>query len=237
MGIEAEVGGVSAVGRKHQRLADHVIDELLSQIRNGSFRPGQRLPPEPELAKQLGVSRGTLREATMELSRMGYLDVRQGIGTFVTVPDRRAVLRPFKTLLLEVPRLRGELLQFRRMIEPEVAALAAANATEQDVARLRDLVAKQQATASKNRRTHKADAHFHRELARIADNSLVLDFLDALREIFEEHRYEGPTDETVHQHAAIVDAIAAGDEGAARRAAAEHLDWVMTGALADDFIV
>lgn len=237
MGIETEVGGVSAVDRKHQRLADHVIDELLSQIRNGSSLPGQRLPPEPELAKQLGVSRGTLREATIELSRMGYLDVRQGIGTFVTVPDRRAVLRPFKTLLLEVPRLRGELLQFRRIIEPEVAALAAANATEQDVARLRGLVSKQQTMASKNRRTHKADANFHRELARIADNSLVLDFLDALREVFEEHRYEGPTDVTVEQHAAIVDAIAAGDEEAARRAAAKHLDWVMSGALADDFIV
>ena len=91
--------GVAGIGRKHQRLADVVIDELLAKFRSGALEPGERLPPEPELAKQLGVSRGTLREATMELSRMGYLDVRQGAGTFVTVPDRRAVLRPFKTLL------------------------------------------------------------------------------------------------------------------------------------------
>jgi len=92
------------------------------------------------------------------------------------VPDRRAVLRPFKTLLLEVPRLRGELLQFRRIIEPEVAGLDAGKATQQDVARLRDLVARQEEATSLNRRTHKLDASFHRELARIADNQLVLDF-------------------------------------------------------------
>ena len=118
-----------------------------------------------------------------------------------------------------------------------VAGLAAGKATPQDVARLRDLVARQEEAASLNRRTHKLDASFHRELARIADNQLVLDFLDALREILEEHRYEGPMGETVQQHSKIVDAVAAGDSAGARQATVEHLDWVMRGALADEFFV
>lgn len=229
------MGGTENAARRPRKLADFVIEELLEQFRQGVLQPGQRLPPENELAAELGVSRGTLREATMELSRRGYLDVRQGAGTFVTKPDPRAVLRPIKSLLLETPRLRSELLQFRRLLEPEVASLAAERATENDVRRLRELIDRQRRAGVRRAGANRADARFHRELARIAGNQLVLDFLDALHEILERHRYEGALDETVRQHEAIVEAVARRDPAAARRATAEHLDWVMAEASANEF--
>src|SRR5690625_5250925 len=98
---------------------------MLEMIRDGVLKRGLRLPPERQLAEAFGVSRATLRDAVGRLQLLGYLEVRQGDGTIVRMPDGATLSLPFRNLLLSHAHLGEDLLEFRLLLEPEVAALAA----------------------------------------------------------------------------------------------------------------
>lgn len=119
---------------KRTKLADIVADNLLQMFREGELHPGQKLPAERDLAVRYGVSRASLRDAIRHLELLGYLEVRQGEGTFVRTPDGQTLTRPFQSVLSSQPQLADDLVEFRFLLEPEVAALAAKHCTEEDVA-------------------------------------------------------------------------------------------------------
>lgn len=121
------------------RLYQHVADQLASRIVNGDFAGGSRLPPEAVLAKRLGVSRPTVREAFIMLETLGLIEVRNGVGAFVR-DDRPLEMHAFGTL--GGPAVPGPYEQFqaREIIEPGVAALATINATREEVDQLDGLV-------------------------------------------------------------------------------------------------
>jgi GntR family transcriptional repressor for pyruvate dehydrogenase complex len=217
------------------KLADTVIQQFLSMIRRGDWQQGHRLPPERELAELFNVSRGTLRSAIQELAFLGYVDVRQGDGTYVCLPDNQVLAQPFKALLAGQPQLSRDLMQFRYIVEPQMARLAARNCGAADAERLHARIAEQVAMADQQKRLVAEDIALHAEIARIAGNRLLLEVGDLLRNILEESRYQGslaknPNHETIRQHRLIVDAIVAGDEQGASDAMAAHLRWVIAGA-------
>src|SRR5918911_1729125 len=120
-------------------LTDEAIEQIRNLIRSGSLPPGSRLPPENELAAQLGLSRNSMREAVKALEMVRVLDVRRGDGTYVTSLEPR--------LLLEGLGLAVELLQddsilsvveVRRLLEPPATGLAAARITDEGLARLEE---------------------------------------------------------------------------------------------------
>src|ERR1043165_7154255 len=114
-----------------QRLADQRAGQGTALVTRGEFKPGDRLPPERDLAKVLGVSRPTVREAMIALEIAGLVEVRVGAGTFIT--DRAAAPNA-------APRFEAtgasplQAIAARRVIEPPVAALAARMATADDLA-------------------------------------------------------------------------------------------------------
>src|SRR3954449_1658947 len=114
-----------------RRLYRQIADQLTGLITSGEFRRGERLPSERELATQLGVSRPSVREALIALEIQGLVEVRVGAGIFVTNSEVRPV----------VPINEGqapfELLRARWLIEGEIAALAAREATKSEIARVR----------------------------------------------------------------------------------------------------
>jgi GntR family transcriptional repressor for pyruvate dehydrogenase complex len=103
---------------------DVVIQELKRLVVEGALGPGSRLPIEKELAAQLGVSRGSLREGVRALVHLGVLETRQGDGTYVTELDAGRLLSSLG-FLAELPTNAAELLSVRRILEAESAALAA----------------------------------------------------------------------------------------------------------------
>jgi DNA-binding FadR family transcriptional regulator len=124
-------------------LTDQAIIKIKNMIADGVLLPGSRLPPEAELAKQLGLSRNSLREGVKALELMRVLDVRQGDGTYVT-SLRSDVLLEALTFGLELHQ-DDSVLQFhevREMLEPEVAAKAAALITDDELAQLEECLEK-----------------------------------------------------------------------------------------------
>src|SRR4051812_5040423 len=113
---------------------------LRGMIARGELAPGSQLPAEPELCARLGVSRGSLREAVRALAALGMLESRHGAGTFVSALPPGQMLAGF-AVTVDVLPLDGllELFDVRRPLEAQAAALAAARADEQVVARLREL--------------------------------------------------------------------------------------------------
>jgi GntR family transcriptional repressor for pyruvate dehydrogenase complex len=117
------------------------IDSIRAMIRSGELSPGERLPPEHELAERLGVSRGSLREAVRALSQINVLDVRRGDGTYVTslAPGELLSGMVFAMELLQSQGL-DEVLEVRRLLLPPAAALAAQRRTESHLAQMHAVV-------------------------------------------------------------------------------------------------
>lgn len=215
---------------KHVKIADQVTDELQEWFRSGELTPGMRLPPERQLATRFGVSRTSLRDALRRLELLGYLDARQGDGTYVRVPGAEAVSQPFRNLVSTLPQNAADLLEFRTLLEPEVAALAAAHLTPESRQELTRSLERQQALSDQSPRLIREDALFHDALARAAGNTVVLRVLETLRDLLHDVRTislpAAGSSRTVSEHGRIVQAVLAQDQNAARQAMREHLEDV-----------
>ena len=215
---------------RHVKIADQVADELQEWFRSGELTAGMRLPPERELAARFGVSRTSLRDALRRLELLGYLDARHGDGTYVRVPGAEAVSQPFRDLVSTWPQNAADLLEFRTLLEPEVAALAAARLTPEARQELTRSLERQQALPDQSTRLIREDALFHDALARAAGNTVVLRVLETLRDLLHDVRTislpAAGSRRTVSEHGRIVQAVLAQDQAAARQAMREHLEDV-----------
>ena len=118
-----------------------VIARIKEMISEGEFGPGDRLPPEHELAERLGVSRGSLREAVRALSQINVLDVRRGDGTYVTSLEPRELLSGFM-FAIELLQAQGlnEVIEVRRLLLPPAAGLAAERVTKEQLQEMREVI-------------------------------------------------------------------------------------------------
>ncbi|KHQ52878.1 FadR/GntR family transcriptional regulator [Mameliella alba] len=213
------------------RLEESVYSELLDAIRNGTFSLGQRLPSENELASDYGVSRPVVRTALARLREDGLIVSKQGAGSFVSVgpPKEGAGYEPLGSIDDIAAYFR-----FRRFVETETAALAAARATAADIAELRGYIADMQDLAEAGTATVEPDLAFHFGIAKLSDNRFLLETMKMLRPhmlfIGKFVRSLGRTGyakgkrDMSSEHQAIVDALEAGDAAAARAAMSAHID-------------
>src|SRR6202521_6384775 len=112
---------------KKIKLYEKVAQQIQGLIRDGLLKAGDKLPPERELAETFQVSRSSLRDAIRTLEVMGLVEPRQGEGTIVLDLDASALVSPLSTMLRQKRELVGELLDLRKIIEPPLAARAAAH--------------------------------------------------------------------------------------------------------------
>jgi len=204
-------------------LVPQVIEQLQTQITSGEWAVGTRIPPEPDLAAQLGVGRNTLREAVLALVHAGLLERRQGSGTFV-VGSRElasAVARRVADAQL------AEVVEDRRALEVEAARSAARRRTEQDLAELDGALAAREAAWANGEVDEfvAADVELHQRIVAAAHNrilaELYLDFSAALRASITIAIGDDLTPERYVDHSRLVEAIRGGDpEQAALEAAA-----------------
>jgi GntR family transcriptional repressor for pyruvate dehydrogenase complex len=215
---------------KRTKLADAVVAHLLRMIRERKLAPGDRLPPERQLAQTFQVSRASLRDAIRHLELLGYVEVRHGDGSVIRLPDGDTLGQPFQGLLVGHPQATEDLLEFRRILEPQVAALAARRCTSAHANRLEAALDQQRQRVAAGNRLGVHDVEFHQLIATIAGNGTILAVVDTLRSLLEELRVRHLTGDQprlgLRQHERIAEAIASGDPAGAAAAMSEHLDAV-----------
>jgi GntR family transcriptional regulator, transcriptional repressor for pyruvate dehydrogenase complex len=216
--------------RRGTGVTDEAIERIRDLIASGEWDPGMRLPREADLAKQLGLSRNSLREAVRALSLARVLEVRQGDGTYVSSLEASELLEP---TLSATHLLRGrtvlELFEVRRMLEPEAAAMAAHRA-DQDVLRdLRRELDRMVAAGDRADDLVEADAAFHDVIARAPGNGVLSALLRSLStKTVRARLWHGIADRDAldlarAEHERIYEAIAAGDADLARAATLLHI--------------
>ena len=214
-------------------LTEAAIEQVRRLITSGDLVPGQRLPPEAELAESLGTSRSTVREAVRALVTARVLDVRRGDGTFVTS------LRP-ELLLAGIGAAADllqhgftlELLQVRRILEPAATAMAATLISDAVLAQLE--VCLHQMSIASHEGLVQFDEEFHHLVATSSGNATLASMLNgvssrttrgrAWRGVIE----AGATERTISEHAAILAALRARDPRLAEAAALVHVSTTET---------
>jgi len=213
------------------RVFEGVVLQIQRLIVDGALKPGERLPPERELAARLSVSRSSVRDAIRILELAGLVVPRQGEGTVVADLGPENVAAPIAAILLRKRELIGELLDVRRMIEPTLAARAAERATPEEIARLEEILERQAAKAARGEPTVDEDGEFHYQIALAARNGVVRSVLDVLMQLLRETRARslqapGRPRRSLEGHRRIVEAIARHDPEGAERAVRLHLEEI-----------
>lgn len=214
-----------------ERLSDRLAAMLAAQVEGGQLKPGDKLPSEQQLAETHGVSRTVVREAVHQLKSRGLLSSRQGSGVFVAAPAANQPLA-FDPSVLESVQSVVHVVEVRRVLEGEIAALAAQRATRAQVAGLKRALAEIDRAEAEGRDGVAEDLAFHRAIGEATGNpqfSRLLGFLEQyLREGMRitrgnEARRKDFMQQVRNEHRAIVEAIAARDPAAARKRATQHI--------------
>ena len=203
------------------RLEQHIVDDL---------SPGDKLPPERELCTSFGVSRATLREALRALEDRRLIERRPGRGTVVCVPPEPQLQLAFTPFGDDDPDEFAQVAELRRVVEPQVAELAAQRATDLDLALL-DGILRESHTGLTAEESLALDVRFHRQLAVATGNPLLVGVCEAMNNLVHDVRLrshvarEGRRN-SIEGHQRLYAALAAHDPQAAGRAMTDHLAQV-----------
>lgn len=204
-------------------------------ISNGELKPGQKLPSERDMAESLGVSRASVREALTTLEAIGILDIRPGEGTFVRETSVSATFAPLAMVLEMEQNPGGQLMEVRRVLETEMAALAAQRATEEDLNNIQTIL-NHMKTAKTISQAVEADLRFHFSIAEATHNTILLRIMntvaDLMHNTFRVQREELFADngaEIISEHEAIYNAIRDRNSETAKSKMLQHIDNIQAG--------
>lgn len=218
------------------RTHEHVLAQIAERILDGRLQVGDRLPSERELVQALGVSRSSVREALRILESMGIIEANVGSGREAgsTVSGRPSqALANLLRLHMALSRFQlADLVEVRIQLERAGAARAAAEAGDEDVARLNSLIREMGRPGLEHARFHELDSEFHVTVAKASGNALSVDLMQALRDAVQVHMeraferveaWDAMVAKLSHEHREIAAAIARGDATAAGNLAAQHI--------------
>ena len=217
----------------HSQLTLQVVEYVRGLIGSGQLRPGDRLPPERELARELKISRSSLRAGIGFLSAMGVLKSRHGAGTFVS--SGPAALDSSSLNILGT--LHGfqpeQMFEARMVLEANIAALAAERATEENLTELAEEVAEMYATLAEPQEYLVHDVRFHRTIATAAQNPILAALMETITANMYDSRqltagHSSNLKESADQHREIFRAIRARNPVQARACMEMHLNAALT---------
>ncbi|MCH1926151.1 pyruvate dehydrogenase complex transcriptional repressor PdhR [Shewanella sp. C32] len=216
------------------KISDVIMENLEQMILEGSLKPGQKLPPERELALQFEVSRPSLREAIQKLEAKGLLLRRQGGGTYVKEQLWKSMADPIMELMLSDPESQYDLLEFRHATEGMMAYFAALRGTDADMENLENMLEQVE-------QAHGVDAvataivNFYRAIAEASHNVAMLHLVLSLTSVLHKNvaqnlellsRREEASSEANEHRRDLLAAIVRRDPEAAREASNEHLSYI-----------
>ncbi len=228
-------GSIQEPSLKRDSLVEIVFEALKGKILSGELSDGDRLPTQKMLCRQFGVSRTVMMGSLHKLSSLGLITSRQGRGTFVRLPDTKAVLEPmFQALLLDKPST-CELIETRYYLERAIVRLAARHIDTTQSQDLQNIVAKMERDFQEGRieAFSQGDLAFHMKLAESARNSILGRFIEVIREMLAEfleefNRTPGAAERANEHHRKICDMVVGHDPDGAEKEMQLHLrDVVM----------
>jgi GntR family transcriptional regulator, transcriptional repressor for pyruvate dehydrogenase complex len=213
------------------KLAATVAQQVLEQIRGNGLAPGTRMPSERELTVALGVGRSTIREAMNGLAMLGVLEIRHGQGAFVSDPDAGATAPRGITAALSRGITR-DLIEARRLVEVQVARLAAERRTEADLIEIAECIADHERAIKSGEPAVGPSVRFHVLVGAAAHSEVLCSFVGLFAELMTER---GPILEAsphyreweLEQHRSVYEPIRDGDPELAAVRMAAHLDAVV----------
>ncbi|MBI2871944.1 MAG: FadR family transcriptional regulator [Chloroflexi bacterium] len=213
---------------RRTRLFEGVVEQVKELIRDGRLRPGQKLPSERELAQRFQVSRASLREAIRALELEGLVVTRPGAGSFVSEEGFDAAVEALARRLLAGREELADVAELRLLLEPQVAALAAQRAVQEDKDRLEAILQEQSQQVQQGGSGADADVAFHSQVAAASHNQALVNLSGALADLLAPVRDETlqtpeRSQASLASHRTILDAVMRGGAEAARQAMREHI--------------
>ncbi|MDH6222589.1 FadR/GntR family transcriptional regulator [Streptomyces pseudovenezuelae] len=213
-------------------LTDRAIEQIRELIRSGALPPGSRLPPEPDLAAQLGLSRNLAREAVKALAVARVLEVRRGDGTYVTSLQPSLLLEGLGgavELMQNDSGVLQDLMEVRRLLEPVACALAATRISDEQLAEVERHLEAMREARDDVERLNAHDAAFHHAVVSATGNETLLTVLEAISgRTLRARIWHGLVDtqaagRTLAEHEAIFDALSTRDAALSQAAALLHV--------------
>ena len=214
--------------KRPEKISDQIIAQIRDIILVGELKPGDKLGSEKELIAQFGVSKGTLREALRVLEAMGLVEIRKGLsgGVFIAEVDMKTTIHSIINFLHFKAVSIKDITMLRYIVEPFIVKIAVQNATEEDLHKLKVMISNEAGEPrnqiERNRPDVKKGISFHRYLARLTHNPiliLIMDFVDNLLSDMKSQLDLGPQfyDRVKESHARVLDCLIKKDIDGAKR--------------------
>lgn len=217
---------------KKVKVVDSIVEEMLSKIRSGEFKPGEKIPSEQALTKEFGVSRTSLREAYKKLELLGTIIIRQGDGTYLNESLQDQLIHNEIRTLFTVGNMNiSEYLEARKILEIKAAGLAAKRATTEDIEKLSKIVNDFASHIDDPEIYKEIDFEFHQTIVNTAKNRFISQFWTFLIPLIKEQQGRsnyimGVTNNSVISHRELLDAIINKKSKAAEKCMEEHLSMI-----------
>jgi GntR family transcriptional repressor for pyruvate dehydrogenase complex len=210
---------------------EQIVAQVQALIEKGRLKHGDQLPAERELASIFKVSRHSVREAIRVLEQQKVLKSRPGSGTFIILENESSVVESLAGAILREKNTLTEIFQFRELLEPQIAGLAARNATKEDIRMLEALVGRQQKELDNVLVSRELDEQFHLALARATGNAVLMQLVELFGNIVLKSRHEDSgsrsrNELSVKGHKKILQAVKDEDVKAASMLMAAHLQAI-----------
>ncbi len=216
---------------KKTRIYEEVVSQVHDLIRQERFKAGDQLPSERDLAETFKVSRTSVREALRALETQGLVVSKTGMGTFVADLPIESLVAPLATMLIEGKNALADIFEMRKVIEPQIASLAAQRATQKDIERMKKILGKQREQVEKGATGVLADSEFHFAIGQATQNQalerLVFGLMDILSHCREESlQTPGRSQASLESHQEILSAIEKHNSEQAHEAMLQHIEQV-----------
>ncbi|AWC27997.1 FadR family transcriptional regulator [Bacillus cytotoxicus] len=227
---------------KPKKIYEEVSEAILTMIKNGTLKPGDKLLPVHQLAEQFQVGRSAVREALSALRAMGLIEMKQGEGTYVKNFDSSSLTKSLNHTLLMKKEDILNLLEVRKVLEVGAVRAAAAKRTEDNLQNMRHWLDEMEKGIGDEKAGEKADFHFHMAIAEASHNKILLELMNHVSEMIAEtigesrriilYGEQTTAERLLEEHQAIYEAVLGQDIDSAQQAMLNHLtnvEHIVTG--------
>ena len=205
---------------KSEKISERIVEQIRDAVLSGRLKPGDRVASEKELIAQFGVSKATMREALRVLEAMGLVELRKGIqgGVFIAEVDMKTTIHSIMNFLHFKAVSIHDITMLRFILEPSVAHIAASRFTEEDIRRLEEMIE----AGEDDEVEISKDIGFHRYLARLSDNPILILIMDFIDNILRDLKSQltlgaGFYNDVKARHRRVLSCLTHGDPVGARR--------------------
>ena len=213
---------------KKTRVYEEIVAKIKDMLEKGRLKSGDQLPGERELSEVFQVSRSSVREALRTLETQGFLESRQGDGTYIASKPVESLVSSLASVIFSEKDSQMELFEMRRLIEPQLAYLAAERATQEEIAMMEQALVLQEEAVARGETGTDVEKSFHYIMGKATKNKVLLRLTDSMRDLLAESRdkylqVEGRPEKSISRHRQVLDAIKARDGELAAQVMLEHV--------------